>query len=259
MSELLRVTTIQTSLHWENIPANLDMFSTKLEGLAGQTDLVILPEMFTTGFSMDAAKLAEGMDGQTIRWLQKQSAALDAVVAGSFIARENGQFFNRFVWMQPDGNFQAYDKRHLFTLAGEHKIFSAGREKIVAQWKGWKACPLICYDLRFPVWSRNVEDYDLMIYVANWPTARSHHWRGLLLARAIENQAYVAGVNRIGTDGAGLQYSGDTSLIDFSGAILHQVSGVEDISTKTISKSSLQDYRKKLHFLSDMDKFKVFN
>ena len=256
---MLRITTIQTALHWENIQANLQMFSEKLSGLAGLTDLVILPEMFTTGFSMSAPNLAEGMDGKTMLWLKARAAELNAVVTGSFIAEENGRFFNRLVWMQPDGIFETYDKRHLFTLAGEHGTYTAGDKKLIVNWKGWKVCPLICYDLRFPVWSRNAEGYDLLIYAANWPETRSHHWKQLLMARAIENQAYVAGVNRSGTDGMGFQYSGDTSVVDFSGKILYQVSGEEDVFTVGLSLEKLQDYRKSLHFLADKDEFEIFN
>ncbi len=256
---MLRITTIQTSLHWENIQANLDMFSEKLSGLAGKTDLVILPEMFTTGFSMNAEALAEEMDGKTMQWLSAKASALNAVVTGSFIAKEKGKFFNRLIWMQPDGVFEVYDKRHLFTLAGEHEVYAAGDKKLIVNWKGWKICPLICYDLRFPVWSRNTEDYDLLIYMANWPEARSHHWRQLLMARAIENQSYVAGVNRSGSDEKGLNYTGDTSVIDFSGKILYQVADVEDIFTTGLSLEKLKEFRKKLYFLADRDEFEIFN
>lgn len=259
MSENLRITSVQASLHWENIPANLDAFSARLSGLTGKTDLIILPEMFTTGFSMNAEQLAEDMAGPTMQWMKKQSGEIGAVITGSFIVRDEGRFFNRLIWMHPDGAYRIYDKRHLFTLANEHKTFSAGIQKLIVDWKGWKICPLICYDLRFPVWSRNTAGCDLLIYVANWPEARSHHWRQLLLARAIENQAYVAGINRIGDDGTGIHYTGDTSLIDFSGKILHQVAEVEDLTTVTISKTGIHDYRKKLNFLPDMDKFEIFN
>ena len=234
------------------------MFSERLSGLAGRTDLVILPEMFTTGFSMAAPTLAEGMDGAAMQWLREKAAELGAVVTGSFIAKENGHFFNRLVWMQPDGNFSFYDKRHLFTLAGEQHTYTPGDKMLTINLKSWKICPLICYDLRFPVWSRNTEGYDLLIYVANWPEARSHHWKQLLIARAIENQAYVAGVNRSGTDGNGFNYSGDTSVIDFSGKTLYQVTGREEVSTLELSRGQLSDYRKKLPFLADRDEFEIF-
>jgi predicted amidohydrolase len=254
----LRVTTVQSVLHWENIGANLNMFSHKLSHLSGKTDLVVLPEMFTTGFSMNAAHLSEHVDGQTMQWLEAQSRKLNAVITGSFIATENGRYFNRLVWMRPDGSFETYDKRHLFTLAGEHEIYTAGQKRLVTEWKGWKICPLICYDLRFPVWSRNNENYDLLIYTANWPERRSYHWKQLLVARAIENQCFVAGVNRLGTDGMNLNYTGDTSIVDFSGKIQYQVSDVEDVFTANLMMKDLQAYRKSLQFLADQDKFEIF-
>jgi len=255
--ENLKITTVQDILHWEDVAANLAMYDLKLEGLEGRTDLVILPEMFTTGFSMNAPAVAETMDGTAVQWMAQKAKALGAVVMGSLIIREAGSFFNRFVWMQPDGNFQYYDKRHLFTMAKEQETYMAGTRKLIAEWKGWKVCPLVCYDLRFPVWARNVEHYDLLVYVANWPSTRSHHWRQLLVARAIENQAYVAGVNRIGHDAKGFQYSGDTSVIDYSGQVMYQVSGAEDVFTCELSKKDMEAYREKLHFLPDQDEFKI--
>ncbi len=258
MKENLRITTVQTSLHWEDIEANLSMFSKKLESLAGQTDLVVLPEMFTTGFSMEPSKLAEGMSGKTMQWLQEQAKRLDAAVTGSFIATEGGKFFNRLVWMQPDGNFQTYDKRHLFTLAGEHEAYTAGRKKLLVEWQGWKFYPLICFDLRFPIWSRNAEGYDVLIYVANWPDRRSFHWQQLLVARAIENQTYVVGVNRVGKDEKGLTYSGDSSVVDFSGKTLYRASEIEAIFTSSLSAEMLNSYRKSLQFLADQDDVEIF-
>lgn len=255
---ILRITTVQSNLFWENVRANLDMFSAKLQNLAGLTDLVILPEMFTTGFSMNAGPLAEAMQGETMQWLTQQACKLGAVVTGSFIAKENELYHNRLVWMRPDGSFEIYDKRHLFTLAGEHEVYTAGQKRLVTEWKGWKICPLICYDLRFPVWSRNNEFFDLLIYTANWPEKRSHHWKQLLIARAIENQCYVAGVNRVGADGMDFNYTGDTSVIDFSGKILYQVSEIENVSTISLSRENLQTYRNSLQFLADQDKFEIF-
>ncbi len=253
----LRITTVQSDLHWENTGANLDMFSTKLQNLAGLTDLIVLPEMFTTGFSMNAAPLAEKMQGTTMNWLKRQAEALDAVVTGSFIAEERGYFYNRLVWMRPNGTFDLYDKRHLFTLAGEQKSYTAGRQRLTTEWKGWKICPLICYDLRFPAWSRNNESFDLLIYVANWPEKRRSHWKHLLPARAIENQCYVAGVNRIGTDGLGLSYAGDSSVTDFSGQTLHQVANVEGVFTLSLSMENLLKYRSNFQFLADQDVFEI--
>lgn len=259
MADILRTTTVQADLAWEDIASNLAKFSLALGDLAGKTDLVVLPEMFGTGFSMDAQRLAEPMDGPTMQWLAKTAEQTGAVVTGSFIATENGRFFNRLVWMRPDGSYAQYDKRHLFSPASEHQTYTAGQEKLVVELNGWKICPLICYDLRFPVWSRNVEGFDLLLYIANWPDRRSHHWKSLLVARAIENQCYVAGVNRCGVDGAGLQYSGDTSVIDFGGKVLHQAAAhVEEISTVPLSREMLLEYRQGLQFLADRDEFEIF-
>ncbi len=255
--QTLRITTAQSSLHWENIAANLKMFEQKLQALAGTTDLVVLPEMFTTGFSMDAARLAESMEGQTMNWLKKQSALLNAAIIGSFIAVENQKYYNRLVVVFPDGGFKTYDKRHLFTLADEHLTFTTGKDLLIAEWKGWRICPLICYDLRFPVWSRNTDNYDLLIYTANWPNRRSHAWKALLTARAIENQSYTVGVNRVGADGTGLAYSGDTSVIDYSGNVLYQVSDTEGLFTIELSYEAQTDFRNKLSFLADRDIFEI--
>lgn len=251
----IRLTTIQSSLVWEDKTANLVAFQQKMAGLAGQTDIVILPEMFSTGFSMKSEALAEEMDGSTMQWLERQAKEIDAVVTGSFIARENGNYFNRLVWMLPDGHYETYDKKHLFTLAGEQNHYQPGTKRLIVEYKGWKICPLICYDLRFPVWSRNTEDFDLLIYVANWPQPRNHHWKNLLLARAIENQCFVVGVNRVGKDGNDLPYTGDTSIIDYSGNVLLQVSDVEQVATLQLSKEGLLEYRRRLLFLEDRDAF----
>jgi len=253
----LRITTVQSSLHWENIDANLERFSEKLAGLQNQTDLVVLPEMFTTGFSMNAQQLAETMDGKTMQWMASKAAETGAVITGSFIAREKGAFYNRLIWMRPDGTFDTYDKRHLFRLAKEDDFYKAGKKRLVTTWKGWKICPLICYDLRFPVWSRNTEAYDLLIYVANFPERRSKAWKNLLLARAIENQAFTVGVNRVGTDGKDIFYSGDTSVIDYAGHILYRASQVEAVFSTKISLSDLKTFRKRLAFLADSDDFEL--
>jgi len=251
----LRVTLVQSRLHWEDKSANLRQFDEKLAPLADQTDLVILPEMFTTGFSMNAAALAEPMDGKTMQWLQKQAGALDAVVTGSFIAEEQGAFYNRMVWMRPDGTYETYDKRHLFTFADENQHYTPGKHRLIVDLHGWKVLPLVCYDLRFPVWSRNVEDYDLLIYVANFPELRRFAWTSLLTARAVENLAYTIGINRVGTDGNDISYSGDSTLLDFSGQPLYQVSQVEDIFTTTISYEAQQKFRQRFAFLNDRDSF----
>lgn len=255
----LRITLVQTSLYWEDKVANLRQFDQMLTPLAGQTDLVILPEMFTTGFSMNAAALAEDMQGQTMQWLARKALDIQAVIAGSFIAKENEKFFNRLVWMRPDGSYETYDKRHLFTYAREHHYYTAGKEHLLVELKGWKILPLVCYDLRFPVWSRNVQDYDLLIYVANFPERRSHAWKSLLVARAIENLTYTIGVNRVGNDGNDIYYSGDSVLLDFAGQSLYQISHVEDVFTTTLSYQALQEFRQRFAFLNDRDHFNLQN
>ncbi len=257
MKNLLRVSLLQSALHWEQIQANLDNFSRRINLLAGQTDLILLPEMFSTGFTMNAANLAETMTGPTLLWMTRQAESTGAAVAGSFIATENGRYFNRFVFMQPDGQYHTYDKRHLFTLAGEHEHFTPGATRTVIEWKGWKLLPQICYDLRFPVWSRNTDDYDLLLYVANWPDRRGFHWRSLLTARAIENQVYTLGLNITGTDGNGLEYAGDSAITDYSGHTLLRVSRLEETLTATLDLESQQAYRLKLGFLKDRDGFEI--
>ena len=263
---LMRVSIVQSTLVWENPDQNRDHFDQKLASLAGLTDLVVLPEMFSTGFSMQAEKLAEPMDGPNMRWLAEQARTLQAAVTGSFICSEAGQFFNRLIFMRPDGSFDTYDKKHLFTLAGEHEHYTPGKMRLTTEWKGWRICPLICYDLRFPAWSRNhVDDslthdrqpYDLLLYVANWPIRRAHHWRTLLAARAIENQSFTIGVNIFGTDGNGLEYSGDSTVIDFGGQVICQISGQEDVTTTELSLADQQHYRQQLPFLQDADFFSL--
>ena len=261
----MRVSIVQTSLHWENPAANRAMFTQKLASLRGNTDLVVLPEMFTSGFSMNVESLAEPMTGPTMDWLAKLSRDLNAAITGSFICEEEGRFFNRLIFMRPDGQIDFYDKKHLFSLATENEHFTAGKKRITVEWQGWRICPLICYDLRFPAWSRNTMGsfvnghtpyYDVLIYVANWPNRRAHHWRSLLTARAIENQSFVVGVNIAGADGNNFEYSGDSAIIDYSGQALAQIpDGKEDIITLELSLENLQLYRQQLPFLADMDKF----
>lgn len=256
----MRLTIVQPRLHWENPPANRELLGDMLQPLAGRTDLVLLPEMFSTGFSMNAATLAEPMDGATAHWMQEQARYLGAVVAGSFICLDKGHFFNRFLFVRPDGRRDEYDKRHLFSLALEHETFSAGQERRFVEWQDWRICPLICYDLRFPLWSRQPpggEPFDLLLYVANWPARRGHHWRALLQARAIENQCFVAGSNIVGTDGNGLEYSGDSGIIDFSGQQICHISNQPGQYTAELSLADLKQYRQNLPFLNDADHFKL--
>jgi predicted amidohydrolase len=255
--EDLRVTLIQSALVWENPAANRQQFAQRIAELEGPTDLIILPEMFTTGFTMNAAPVAEDMEGETMQWLRNMAQQSQAVVTGSFIAKENDLFYNRLVWMQPDGTYQKYDKRHLFTLASEQLYYAPGQERLIVTWKGWKIMPLICYDLRFPVWSRNVEGYDLLIYVANFPERRAYAWQQLLIARAIENQAYTIGVNCVGVDGKENTYSGDSALHDFEGQTIYRITHAEDVFTTTLSASAQQIFRQKLAFLNDQDAFSI--
>lgn len=253
----MRITLIQTNLIWENPAANRDLFSQTINGLANQTDLIILPEMFTTGFSMRSQELAESMDGETVTWMQREAKRMNAAITGSLIIKENDRYFNRLIWMFPNGDYQFYDKKHLFTLAGEHKYFSPGTEKLIVEYKGWKICPLICYDLRFPVWSRNVEDYDLLIYIASWPDRRRDAWRSLLKARAIENQTFTVGVNRVGDDGSKLNYSGDSTLIDYAGNTCLEMAHIEGVVTTKIDKKDRLTFLEKLPFLGDRDLFEL--
>lgn len=258
MKAQLTVSLLQTELAWEDPSANYAYLDTMLRRLQpGQTDLLILPEMFTTGFSMNAAALAEPARGKAYQWMAEKAAAIQAVVTGSIIAEESGQYFNRLLWVRPDGTFSHYDKRHLFTLAGEEKIYQPGRAHLLTSLKGWTIMPLICYDLRFPVWSRNTMGYDLLIYIANWPSKRRTAWKSLLAARAIENQAYTIGVNRVGEDGNGYPHSGDSSVFDFAGARLLQAADVESLFTVTLDAEKQKQFRSKLRFLDDRDTFSI--
>ena len=254
----LTVTVVQADLHWEDVSANLDSFTQKLNSHSVKTDLIILPEMFNTGFSMEARKLAERMDGRTMSWMADIADEKDAAIAGSLIIEEDGKYYNRFIWMHPGGMYQTYDKRHLFTMAGEHHHYTKGEERLKIKYKGWRISPMICYDLRFPVWSRNNGFFDLLIYVANWPDKRSYDWSTLLAARAIENQSYVIGVNRVGDDANGHHYSGHSAIIDPGWhKVLWQQVESEEIYTHTLSAEHLLTVREKLPFLPDRDDFVI--
>ena len=246
MSTHLRVTLVQTELAWQDPAANRHRLAAHFRGLVGHTDLVVLPEMFSTGFSMAAAELAEDMDGPTVDWMREEAAALGCVIAGSLIVRDGGRCYNRLVWARPDGSLEHYDKRHLFRLAGEQEHYAAGSRRLVVALKGWRVCPMICYDLRFPVWSRSRGDYDLLLYVANWPQRRALAWSTLLRARAIENQSYVVGVNRIGKDGNGTAYAGDSVAVDFLGQPLSSEGGGDRVETAVLDLESLRAYRDEL-------------
>jgi len=257
MNAHLRVTMIQSALAWQDPAANRRQLAAHFRGLAGHTDLIVLPEMFPTGFSMAAEALAEAMDGPTIGWMREEAAALGCVIAGSLIVADGGRHYNRLVWARPDGTLEHYDKRHLFRMAQEQDHFSAGDRRLTVELKGWRVCPLVCYDLRFPVWSRNRGDYDLLVYVANWPARRAHAWASLLRARAIENLSYVVGVNRVGTDGNGVSYAGDSVVLDFVGKSLSSEGGGDRVETTVLDLESLQAYRASFPAHLDADDFEL--
>jgi predicted amidohydrolase len=261
----ISITLVQPNIHWEDSVKNIKLYNKLLSGIKkGGTDLIILPEMFSTGFSMKPALLAEEMNGFSMQWMHETAASLKSVVCGSLIIKEKNKYFNRFIWMQPNGEYQHYDKRHLFRMGGEDKIYTSGKKKIVIPFKGWNICPFICYDLRFPIWSRNKTktsgalEYDLAIYVANWPAVRSFPWQQLLIARAIENQAYVVGLNRVGEDGNGMAHDGHSSIIDMTGHSVQRMKPKKQmVETITLNKQSLIDFRKKFPAFKDADKFTV--
>jgi len=257
MSDLV-VSFIQTPLQWHDPAANRAEFSRYIQQISIPTDLIILPEMFTTGFTMEAATVAETMEGPSVAWMRETAATYNAVVTGSLVIRdEEGRFYNRLLWVRPDGTLNYYNKRHLFTMAGEHHTYTPGTQRIVEEWRGWRICPLVCYDLRFPVWSRNqtAAPYDLLIYVANWPAARRTAWMTLLRARAIENLAYTAGVNCVGVDGNGNSYTGDSALLDMRGEYLVEVGNQETFITRTLRRADLDAFRERFPALQDADEF----
>ena len=259
----LRISLVQGDTRWHDPAGNRAHYGALLAPLAGSTDLVILPETFTSGFSNDAIDKAEDMDGPTVAWIREQARALGAAVTGSVQLRVDGGVFNRLLWATPDGGLWHYDKRHLFRYAGEHKRYAAGRERLCVELKGWRINPQICYDLRFPVFCRNrfdVErpgqmDFDLQIFVANWPSARAHAWRTLARARAIENLCYVAVVNRVGVDGNGLHYAGDSAVIDFLGQPQVEIREREQVVTTVVSAQALAEHRERFPAMLDADAF----
>lgn len=280
----ITISIIQSQLHWENKAANRAMFEKKIFSIEERTEVVVLPEMFSTGFSMNAAKLAEEMDGETVQWMKRVAAEKNIILTGSIIIKDDGQdgfsdagqtetvrrgYYNRLIWMLPNGQYGYYDKRHLFAYAGEDKHYTAGNKRLIASVKGWKINLQICYDLRFPVWSRqkppanedaaNGPEYDVLVYVANWPERRNIAWKTLLAARAIENQCYVIGVNRVGTDGNNIYYSGDSMIVDPLGEILYYMKDAEVIFTMSLDKSHLESVREKFPFWKDGDRFYISN
>ncbi|MEI9954936.1 MAG: nitrilase family protein [Ferruginibacter sp.] len=274
----LTITTIQSNLIWEDKEANMQMLQKKIDSIEEKTEIVVLPEMFTTGFSMNTEALAETMEGETVEWMKMVSNKNGIVLTGSAIIKEGDKFYNRLIWMLPNGQYGYYDKRHLFAYGDEDQHYSAGNKRLIASVKGWKINLQVCYDLRFPVWARQKVDristtldaeqkpfdyaqgeaeYDLLIYVANWPERRSHAWKTLLCARAIENQCYVVGVNRVGDDAKNIHYSGNTLVIDPLGQVLYHMADEEDVNTITLSKEKLNEVRTKFPFLNDADDFTI--
>ncbi len=246
----LKITTFQAYLFWENIDKNLQNLGLRLSSIREKTDLIVLPEMFSTGFSMNVEKLAEEMGARTMNWMLEQAKKFGSVVTGSIIVKEGKKFYNRLIWMRPDGTYEYYDKRHLFGMGEEDQYYTAGSKKLVVELNGWKICPVICYDLRFPVWLRNKdEDYDMLLVVANWPEKRSLHWRTLIPARAVENQSFVVAVNRVG--------HGDSMCIDPNGKVVYYKPNDEDLYTFSINKEEVDNARTSHPFLKDADHFKL--
>ncbi len=270
VSDTLCISIIQADIAWEDKAANLDHYSELIAGIPGNKEVVVLPEMFSTGFSMSAERLAEDMYGPTLQWMRDTARKHSIILTGSVIIEEDGRYYNRLIWMQPDGNFGKYDKRHLFAYAGEDAHYSPGDRRLIVQVNGWKICPMVCYDLRFPVWSRNTLSsptheeavsgspaYDLLLYVANWPRKRTVAWKTLLQARAIENQSYCIGVNRVGVDGSGFEYEGASSVFDALGECIWQQIQSEAVYTVELSRRSLEETRSHLPFLRDADGFVI--
>jgi omega-amidase len=258
MKNELKVVGIQADLVWESPEQNIAFFEEKINAIEVSVDLIVLPEMFTTGFTMQPKKVAEKITGFSVSWMQKIAKEKQTAICGSLVISDANKFYNRFVFVHPSGEIETYNKRHSFTLAGEDKVYTAGTKKVIIAYKGWRICPLICYDLRFPVWSRNIENYDLLIYMANWPIVRIKAWDTLLKARAIENMSYVIGVNRTGKDANNYEYSGNSLLINYLGEELSNLKKDEvGIVSATFVKSDQDRIRNKLGFLTDKDSFLI--
>ncbi len=253
----MKVALIQSALVWEDPKLNRDYFEQKINSIEAGTDLIVLPEMFTTGFTMQPEPVAETMQGETVVWMQTLAKANNCAITGSLAIIEEGNYYNRLLFVFPTGEIQYYNKRHLFTLAGEDKSYIGGTHKVIIAYKGWRICPLICYDLRFPVFSRNIENYDLLIYVANWPKTRINAWDTLLKARAIENMSYTIGVNRLGIDNNNLEYIGHSQIVDYLGNSVIEPQKGEGVFIAELDKEALLETRKKLDFLKDKDHFEL--
>lgn len=258
MQNELQIGGIQADLFWENPEKNRAFFDQQIKSLSANTDVVVLPEMFTSGFTMNPEKVAEKMDGETIVWMQKLASEKQIAITGSLVIEENNKYYNRLVFVHPSGKIEIYDKRHSFTLAGEDKVYNSGKKLLIVKYKGWKICPLICYDLRFPVWARNTDNYDVSIYIANWPKTRIKAWETLLKARAIENMSYTIGVNRTGKDANDYEYSGNSLVIDSLGKELSALPNNEiGLVRATLVKSDQTTIREKFGFLNDRDSFTI--
>ena len=253
----MKVALIQSPLVWENPTANRNHFEEKINAIAEKVDLIVLPEMFTTGFTLNPEAVAETMEGETIQWLQLVAKVKNSAITGSLIIKEKNNYYNRLVFVFPSGEIQFYDKRHLFTLAGEDKVYTSGNKKWIVDYLGWKICPLICYDLRFPVFARNIEDYDVLIYVANWPKPRINAWDILLKARSVENMCYTIGLNRTGLDDNNLEYVGHSQTVDFLGNYILEPQEFVGVFIVELNKEKLLETRNKLGFLNDRDSFEL--
>lgn len=255
----MKVALVQSSIVWENPKSNRNFYEEKINALTEQVDLIVLPEMFTTGFTMNPSVVAETMQGETVQVLRSLAKAKKCAITGSLIINEGKNFFNRLVFVFPNGELQFYDKRHLFTLAGEDKVYTSGKEKLIVDYLGWKICPLVCYDLRFPVFARNTENYDLLLYVANWPKPRINAWDILIKARSVENMCYTIGVNRVGLDSNNLEYIGHSQVVDYLGDSILEPQESEAVFIVELNKDKMLETRKKLGFLNDLDSFEIKN
>lgn len=262
MRNSIRITIIQSSLFWEDVNANLLHFDSKIESISEKTDIIVLPEMFTTGFTMNPKTLAEEHEGKGLQWMIEKAKEVESVIVGSISVKQNNNYYNRLYWVKPDGSYEHYDKRHLFRMGNEHEQYQAGKKQLIVEYKGWKICPLICYDLRFPVWSRNTQSnpYDILLYVANWPAVRSTQWSALLVSRAIENQCYLVGVNRVGKDGNGIEHSGNSVVLNAKGETMSTITpNQEGDETIELSFDELSMFRKAFPVLLDADSFEIKN
>lgn len=251
----MKIALIQSSLFWENPQANRNHFEEKINAIKEKVDLIVLPEMFSTGFTMNPKAVFETMQGETFLWMQSLAKAKNCAITGSLVIKENDNFYNRLLFVFPSGEIQTYDKRHLFTLAGEDKVYTAGEEKLIVDYLGWKICSLVCYDLRFPVFARNVEEYDVLLYVANWPKVRIQAWDILLKARSVENMCYTIGVNRVGLDNNNFEHDGHSQVVDFMGNYVLEPQENEGVFVIELNKEKLLEARNRLGFLNDKDSF----